>query len=77
MGSKYWDESEYSDLEESATASIDGQGDFAGAAEMQAAHTRQVAKLREAGVLVVETLPEHLTADVINQYLEVKARQMM
>jgi hypothetical protein len=49
----------------------------AGAAEMQAAHTRQVAKLREAGVLVVETLPEHLTADVINQYLEVKARQMM
>ena len=49
----------------------------AGAAEMLAAHTRQVAKLRESGVLVLETLPEHLTADVINQYLEVKARQMM
>lgn len=49
----------------------------AGAAEMLAAHTKQVARLRESGVLVVETLPEHLTADVINQYLEVKARQMM
>lgn len=49
----------------------------AGAAEMLAAHTKQVAKLRESGVLVLETLPEHLTADVINQYLEVKARQLM
>ena len=49
----------------------------AGAAEMLAAHTKQVAALRENGVLVLETLPEHLTADVINQYLEVKARQMM
>lgn len=49
----------------------------AGAAEMMAAHTRQVARLRESGVLVLETLPEHLTADVINQYLEVKARQLM
>ena len=49
----------------------------AGAAEMLAAHTKQVAKLRESGVLVLETLPEHLTADIINEYLEVKARQLM
>lgn len=49
----------------------------AGAAEMLAAHTKQVARLRESGVLVLETLPEQLTAEVINQYLEVKARQMM
>ncbi len=49
----------------------------AGAIEMLAAQARQVARLREAGVLVLETLPEKLTADVINQYLEVKARQLM
>ena len=49
----------------------------AAASELLAAQARHVAGLREAGVLVLETLPESLSAQVINQYLDVKARHLM
>ena len=34
-------------------------------------------KLRNMGVLTLETLPEHLDADLINQYLRIKAQKLL
>jgi predicted nuclease with RNAse H fold len=36
-----------------------------------------LARLRAQGVLVVETTPDSVKADAINQYLEVKARGIL
>lgn len=47
------------------------------AAEMVAAQARQVATLRKRGLLVVDSLPEQLSANLISQYLEVKARHLL
>lgn len=49
----------------------------AAAAEILAAQDRIVRRLRDWGVLVVETTPGELSAVVINQYLDVKARHLL
>lgn len=49
----------------------------AAAAELLSAQSRQMAELKESGIMVLESVPEDLAAQVINQYLEVKARQLM
>lgn len=49
----------------------------AGAAELLIAQSRQIAKLKESGIMVLESVPEELASQVINQYLDVKARQLM
>lgn len=49
----------------------------AAASELLAAQTRKVAELRERGVLVLESLPSQLSAQLINQYLDLKARHLM
>jgi uncharacterized protein (DUF58 family) len=49
----------------------------AAAAEILAAQTRLVQQLRDAGVLVIETLPDELSTVVINQYLDIKARHLL
>lgn len=47
------------------------------AAEMLNAQRRRVAALRDAGALVVETLPDQLAPVLINQYLDIKARHVL
>jgi uncharacterized protein (DUF58 family) len=47
------------------------------AAEMMAAQARRVAELREAGMLVMEVLPHQLSSELINQYLDLKARHRL
>ncbi len=49
----------------------------AAAAEILAAQGRMVRQLEQAGVLVVETLPNELAAVIINQYLDLKARHRL
>ena len=49
----------------------------AAAAEMIAAQSLQIAQLEKSGVLVVDTLPENLSSQLISQYLEVKARHLL
>jgi uncharacterized protein (DUF58 family) len=49
----------------------------AAAGEILAAQARLVRQLRDWGVLVVETTPGELSAVVINQYLDVKARHLL
>jgi predicted nuclease with RNAse H fold len=44
---------------------------------MLAAQGRQVSRLREAGVLIIETVPAELSAAVVNQYLDLKARHLL
>jgi uncharacterized protein (DUF58 family) len=49
----------------------------AAAAEMIAAQTLQIVQLEKSGVLVVDTLPENLSSQLISQYLEIKARHLL
>ena len=49
----------------------------AAAAEMIAAQARRVAELRASGILVLEALPRQLSAELINKYLDLKARQLL
>jgi len=49
----------------------------AAAAELLAAQARRVAELRDSGVLVAEVLPNELSAALINQYLDLKARHLL
>lgn len=49
----------------------------AAAGEILAAQARLVRRLRDWGVLVVETTPGELSAVVINKYLDVKARHLL
>ncbi|MBA3312825.1 MAG: DUF58 domain-containing protein [Planctomycetaceae bacterium] len=49
----------------------------AAAAEIHAAQTHQLTKLTQAGVLTVDALPEDLSARLISQYLEIKARHLL
>lgn len=49
----------------------------AAAAELLAAHAQQIAQLRAAGVFAIETLPEQLSSELINQYLDLKARHLL
>jgi uncharacterized protein (DUF58 family) len=49
----------------------------AAAAELLTALERRTATLRDSGILTLSSLPDRLTADVINGYLEVKARHLV
>lgn len=49
----------------------------AAASELLLATRHGIAALRERGVLVLETLPDRLTADLINEYLAIKARHLI
>jgi hypothetical protein len=49
----------------------------AAAAEMMASQALRIAELREAGMLVLETLPGELSSELINQYLDLKARHLL
>lgn len=49
----------------------------AAAAEMLTAVERKTAALKDRGILTVSSLPDQLSADVINGYLDVKARHLM
>lgn len=49
----------------------------AAAAEMIGHHSRRVEELRNAGIFVLETLPQELSSAVINQYLDLKARHLL
>lgn len=50
---------------------------IAAAADMIAAQTYQVSQLEKAGLLVTDSLPENLSANLISQYLEIKARHLL
>jgi len=50
---------------------------IAAAADMLAAQTRQVSRLEQSGLLVAESLPEQLSADLISRYLDIKARHLL
>lgn len=49
----------------------------AAAGELLNSQAQRIAALREAGVLVLETLPEDLSHDLINEYLALKARHLL
>ena len=49
----------------------------AAAAELLLAIARGTARLKSEGVLILDTLPHQLSAELINQYLDVKARHLM
>lgn len=50
---------------------------IAAAAEMVHAQTRQIAELGHSGLLVLDALPEQLSADLISRYLDIKARHLL
>jgi uncharacterized protein (DUF58 family) len=50
---------------------------IAAAAEMVHTQTRQIAELSHSGLLVLDTLPEELSADLISRYLDIKARHLL
>ncbi len=50
---------------------------IAAAAEMVHTQTRQIAELNHSGLLVLNTIPEQLSADLISRYLDVKARHLL
>jgi uncharacterized protein (DUF58 family) len=49
----------------------------AAAAEMLKAQERRLSGLRASGIHATEVVPNELAAEVINQYLDVKARQLL
>jgi uncharacterized protein (DUF58 family) len=51
--------------------------EVAAASELLLAQAQTVAQLRRSGVLVLETLPTRLSPDLINEYLELKARRLL
>lgn len=50
---------------------------IAAAADMLAAESIQISRLEKSGLLVTESLPDDLSADIISQYLEIKARHLL
>lgn len=50
---------------------------IAAAAEMVHAQTRQIAELNHSGLLVLDTLPEQLSSELISRYLDIKARHLL
>jgi uncharacterized protein (DUF58 family) len=50
---------------------------IAAAADMMASQSRQIARLEKAGLLVTDCVPERLSANLISQYLEIKARHLL
>ena len=49
----------------------------AAAAEMVSAQREQLRRLQQAGLLVVDCLPEQLSSRLISRYLDVKARHLL
>jgi hypothetical protein len=39
--------------------------------------TRQIAEINHSGLLVLDALPEQLSADLISRYLDIKARHLL
>ncbi|MFN0054492.1 MAG: DUF58 domain-containing protein [Planctomycetales bacterium] len=50
---------------------------IAAAAEMVHAQAVQIAELQQGGLLILDALPEQLSADLISRYLDVKARHLL
>jgi hypothetical protein len=50
---------------------------IAAAAEMVHTQTRQIAEINHSGLLVLDALPEQLSADLISRYLDIKARHLL
>lgn len=50
---------------------------IAAAAEMIAGQSLQIAQLQQSGLLVIDTLPEQLSANLISRYLDIKARHLL
>jgi uncharacterized protein (DUF58 family) len=66
----------YERVQATPTSDVDAF-QIAAAAEMVHTQTRQIAELHHSGLLVLDTLPEQLSADLISRYLEVKARHLL
>ncbi|MEZ6049122.1 MAG: DUF58 domain-containing protein [Planctomycetaceae bacterium] len=49
----------------------------AAAGEMIATQSRQLVRLRQSGLMVLESLPTQLSSRLINEYLEIKARHLL
>ncbi len=49
----------------------------AAATEILAAQERRLSDLRASGIHATEVVPNELAAEVINQYLDVKARHLL
>ncbi len=60
-------------------AGSDGPGLFRGAAAASMLNWRErvLAGLRQGGVLTLDAFPEELTAELVNRYLEIKARHLL
>jgi len=50
---------------------------IAAATEIIATQTTQITALQKSGLLVLDTLPENLSVNLISRYLDIKARQLL
>jgi len=50
---------------------------IAAATEIVATQTTQIAALQKSGLLILDTLPENLSVNLISRYLDIKARQLL
>jgi len=50
---------------------------IAAAAEIVSSQTQQISALQKSGLLVLDTLPENLSVNLISRYLDIKARQLL
>ncbi|MBN73328.1 DUF58 domain-containing protein [Gimesia chilikensis] len=50
---------------------------IAAAADIVATQTTQIAALQKSGLLILDTLPENLSVNLISRYLDIKARQLL
>jgi hypothetical protein len=50
---------------------------LAAAAEMVLQQTREAAEMQRKGLLVLDTLPDQLSANLVSRYLDVKARHLL
>ncbi len=50
---------------------------IAAAGELLKNQAQKIAELKESGVLILETLPDRLSADLINEYLALKAQHLL
>ncbi|QDT95693.1 DUF58 domain-containing protein [Gimesia aquarii] len=50
---------------------------IAAAAEIVSTQSSQIAALQQSGLLVLDTLPENLSVNLISRYLDIKARQLL
>jgi hypothetical protein len=50
---------------------------IAAAAEISATQSLEIARLEKSGVLVLDALPEQLSAGLISRYLDIKARHLL